>query len=325
MNIRRHIVLGLFAVAAVTSGFGHAADFNGPNQWLTDYGKARQLSRELGLPVIAHFHASWCGPCQQMEQETLSSQQLKEHLGTSFIGVKIDSDREPGLVEAFRVESLPSDVVIAPGGRIVASTAGYQTRARYLSTVQKWRKELDGDRQQALALLRGQNPIAQPANPQPLVGIGSQQLLGQPGTQQRVIPEVTQPAIPVRRPGQIVGLDGFSPVEIKTNRRWLKGDSQFAATHDGIVYHFTKEAELRTFLAAPHQFAPRMLGCDPVELWNTDRAVAGSVEYGAFFDNELFLFISAATRSEFKRDPARYVRLRHVLRADDILGATRFQ
>jgi thiol-disulfide isomerase/thioredoxin/YHS domain-containing protein len=298
MKTSRLFLMSILAVWTINSSI-QAAEINGPNQWTHDYGAARRLSKKLGLPVIVHFHASWCGPCQQMERETLGSRQLRSHMGTSFIGVKIDSDQEPGLVEAFRIQSLPSDIVIAPGGRIVDRSAGYQTRGQYIATVQKWQKKLSKERQLAIALL-------QPAKP-PTIG------------QRQPMP--LQPA--PRK--QIVGLDGYSPVQIKNSRRWIKGDPRYAATHDGIVYHLSSEAELRTFIAAPHRYSPRMLGCDPVELWKTDRAFAGSVEYGAFFENELFLFRSAASRREFKLDPSRFVRMRHVLRADDIQGATRFR
>jgi thiol-disulfide isomerase/thioredoxin/YHS domain-containing protein len=314
MQLTRLLIAGLCATLAIGTATLKSAEVNGPKQWSHDYGAARRLSVKLGLPVIVHFHASWCGPCKQMEQETLGSRQLKSHLGTSFIGVKIDSDREPGLVEAFRVKSLPSDVVIAPNGRIVDRSAGYQPRTSYIAKVQKWKKQLANERQQAIALLNQPNPATQ----KPSSIVAQQPLPIQPGPIQNSDPR----PVPQK---QIVGLDGYSPVKIKTSRRWLKGNPQFAATHDGIVYHLTSEAELQTFLAAPYRYSPRMLGCDPVELWKSDRALAGSVEYGAFFENELFLFTSASSRTEFKRNPNRYVRMRHVLRAGDIQGATRFR
>lgn len=314
MKVSRPILAIVALVTFFNINQNQAADLNGPNQWIHKYSKARKLSRELGLPVIVHFHASWCGPCKQMERETLSSRQLKSHLGKSFIGVKIDSDQEPGLVEAFRVESLPSDIVIAPGGRIVGRTAGYQSQKQYIATVQKWQRFLLSDRQKAIIAIEQKNNAAKaPKSTTP-------NLAQRP---MPIRPLQVQPT-PQPAPKRIVGLDGYSPVQLKQSRRWIRGNAKFSATHDGIVYHLSTAAELRTFLGAPHRYAPRMLGCDPVELWKSDRAIAGSVEFGAFFENELFLFTSINSRNEFKRDPARYVRMRHVLRADNIQGAKRF-
>ena len=77
-------------------------------------------------------------------------------------------------------------------------------------------------------------------------------------------------------------------------------------------------AELVEFRNNPESFAPKLLGCDPVILWETDRAVAGSVEYGAFFDGELYLFKTEERRKQFKANPSRFNRLQHALKADQI-------
>jgi YHS domain-containing protein len=65
---------------------------------------------------------------------------------------------------------------------------------------------------------------------------------------------------------------------------------------------------------------PRLLGCDPVVLYRTDRAMSGSTEFGAYFDGGLYLFTAPETRTEFKEHPMRYTRTRHVLRPDDFGG-----
>ena len=61
-----------------------------------------------------------------------------------------------------------------------------------------------------------------------------------------------------------------------------------------------------------------MLGCDPVILWESDKAVAGDIRFGAFFDDELFLFKSDERRRQFKASPEKYMRLQHALKADQI-------
>lgn len=44
---------------------------------------------------------------------------------------------------------------------------------------------------------------------------------------------------------------------------------------------------------------------------DTNRAVAGSTKYGAYFDGELFLFASPENRERFKKTPYRFTRTRH--------------
>ncbi len=77
-------------------------------------------------------------------------------------------------------------------------------------------------------------------------------------------------------------------------------------------------AEAEVFRTNPERYAPKLLGCDPVVLWKTDRAVAGSAEFAAYFDGELYLFVDRESRAQFREVPVRYVRTRHVLKVDQI-------
>ncbi|MBI1314285.1 thioredoxin fold domain-containing protein [bacterium] len=344
------LTLSASACLAAAPSTGSASGIYGPSQWLHDYAQGRQLSRDLGLPLIVHFHAAWCGPCQQMERETLSSRQLLGQLGRQVLGVKIDSDEEPGLVEAFRVDGLPCDIVIAPDGLIVDRNSGYQTQSKYLAMVAKMSGRFQEERAAAIARLQTPTPArpatgsiepttppeAQPNGPDsrnlasnPQQPLKTERANGRPATtrqQPDTLASVPQPSgtpaagFPVANTSPLVGLDGYCPVHIKTLREWIKGDPRFSTTWQGVVYNFASEDDLRSFQAAPQKYAPRMLGCDPVELWTSERAVQGSVEYGAFFNGELFLFVSAASRNQFKVNPNRYVQLRHAFRADDVIG-----
>ena len=54
------------------------------------------------------------------------------------------------------------------------------------------------------------------------------------------------------------------------------------------------------------------------EVTETDLAVPGSVRFGAFYDEELFLFATAENRATFKQNPDRYTRTRVVQHIDEI-------
>jgi len=54
------------------------------------------------------------------------------------------------------------------------------------------------------------------------------------------------------------------------------------------------------------------------------KAVTGSIRYGAFFDERLYLFRSPENRDQFKKNPLKFTRIRSALKADQIEG-TRFQ
>ena len=42
------------------------------------------------------------------------------------------------------------------------------------------------------------------------------------------------------------------------------------------------------------------------------------MKFGAFYEGELYLFESADSRTKFRKDPARYARLQHALKPEDV-------
>lgn len=320
MQTCHRVLIMLVLVGLTVPSTASAQSTTGPNHWLVDYSFARHEAKKLGLPLLIHFSATWCGPCQQMERETLSSKALRSTFGTQLLALKVDSDESPGLIEAFRVDSLPSDVIVSPDGTIVARTSGYRTTSHYMASVRHWTKQFPDERAAAIAKL---NPPAQTRPPMP-------NLRAMPPEQRA--PVITGPRRPINPSAiaqspdtgvpqsQLVGLSGYSPVAIKTRRVWAKGQQELSATWQGVVYYLANEREYVAFKNAPHRYAPRMLGCDPVLLWNSDRAVQGVVEYGAFYDGELYLFTTGENRNQFKVNPDQFVRVRHVLNPEEVIG-----
>ena len=117
---------------------------------------------------------------------------------------------------------------------------------------------------------------------------------------------------------QMIALDGYSPVKLSTDRKWEKGDASYAVEHRGQIYYLTSVEEQALFEEHPQTYVPRLLGCDAVVLRDTDLAVPGSIRFGAFYDDELYLFSSLENRTTFKADPERYTRTRVVRNISEI-------
>lgn len=260
--------------------------------WTENFETAESESQRLGRPLLIHFFAEWCVPCRRMDRDVLNSPELGTQLQRNFVGVKVDADRHPELLKRFGVRSLPADVVVSADGKVLVQTRGYQPKRNYVARLQRLG--------QRLRPLPNENPA----------------------------PIVSQDAVPARQKNQVKpksptieplpGLDGYSPVSLYSWREWRKGKAEFTAYHKGITYRLSTETELKEFSANPEKYVPRLLGCDPVILQKTDRAVPGNTKFGAYYDGKLYLFQDEETRAEFKKSPMRYIKTRHVLNADEI-------
>lgn len=299
-------------------------------RWMHDVDRAAAEAERLDLPLLVHFHASWCGPCRRMDRETLGKPALLSQLGTRFIGVKVDADRNEPLVDKLKVRSLPCDLVITPDGKILSRNNGYQSGPTYLSKLAQIESEYAHARKMRIVRSQRNNmrppsdDRLSPTSPHAAQNRARDHEDGRAGTG-----SAASQSSRFARPGEergdptdrdagveIIGLDGYSPVTLYRFRKWEQGNERFKIEHKGIVYHLASAVERRAFANDPDRFAPQLLGCDPVLLQETKRALFGSTKHAAYCDGELYLFSSQRTRQQFKADPDRYLLPRSALGRD---------
>lgn len=305
------VVTGLLALMTFS-----AIGANRPEPWMKDFAQAKALAKQSGRPLLVHFYATWCGPCRQMEKDVLHTNTVHSVLSQHFIAVMVDSDKHPELVEQFNIQSLPSDVVLSPDGVMVAKSERSRDKNGYLAQLQQFIDQT-GAKPNANGIPQPQELIAG-KEPAGKAFVDNQPIKQEVLPQKIVVPDPEQK--PVVEQKLLVGLGRYSPVSLFNNRIWRKGKPDFALVYQGVVYLMFDAEEYRAFQADPAKYAPRLLGCDPVVLWKSDRAIPGSTEFGAYFDGELYLFSNAENRDQFKESPNRYSRPQHVLRIDEIDG-----
>ena len=106
-----------------------------------------------------------------------------------------------------------------------------------------------------------------------------------------------------------LALDGYCPVELVENWKWVLGSPRFGAIHEGRTYLF-KDAEAKSaFLMMPERYAPVLRGSDAVAWFDEGKDLPGSREYGGTYDGRVYLFANKENLSRFYAEAELYAKM----------------
>lgn len=117
---------------AAAPGHPRCPSCKAPLPWLVDAGDQdfAAIAEQSPLPVLVDLWAPWCGPCRVVGP-------IVERLATSHAGrlkvVKVNVDQAPGVSAKFRVQGIPTMLVMKEGAvvdQIVGALPAHALEAR---------------------------------------------------------------------------------------------------------------------------------------------------------------------------------------------------
>jgi tetratricopeptide (TPR) repeat protein len=108
--------------------------------WRDNPAASRLLPPGGERPVLLYFTAPWCVPCKLMEREVFQNPDGRAELA-NFELVRLDLENPAGrsLADSFRVGTVPTFVMLDPGGAEIERIRGYRSRRLLLRDLARFR------------------------------------------------------------------------------------------------------------------------------------------------------------------------------------------
>ena len=84
-------------------------------------------------PVLLDFFATWCGPCQMLAP---TIEEVAQELEGQVRVCKTDVDQAPGLVQQFRIMSVPTLIIFHQGSEVCRLVGG-QSKEQILQVLEQ--------------------------------------------------------------------------------------------------------------------------------------------------------------------------------------------
>ena len=92
---------------------------------------AQATAKADNTAVFIEFVGRGCPYCTRMERETLTDARIEQSVNR-FVPIRLDWADAPELAARYEINGVPAYRVIAPDGKLIARTDGYQTVEQFM-------------------------------------------------------------------------------------------------------------------------------------------------------------------------------------------------
>jgi thiol:disulfide interchange protein len=105
--------------------------------WESDMPAALERARNEGKPVLVNFYADWCVWCKRLETTTLRDANVASVLQNKVVPLSLNVEGDgKELSNEYRVDGLPTVIVLDAGGQEIGRIPGYMPPDSFLERVE---------------------------------------------------------------------------------------------------------------------------------------------------------------------------------------------
>jgi thiol:disulfide interchange protein len=105
--------------------------------WEGEWAPAARRAEDESKAILVDFYADWCLWCRRLETTTFADPKVGSYLSDNVIPLKLDVEGSGvELAEKYRVNDLPTIVVLAADGSEIGRIVGYMSPSSFLGRLE---------------------------------------------------------------------------------------------------------------------------------------------------------------------------------------------
>lgn len=151
-NIRKQMKTILFSLIFLSLTCpGYAQEKGVYFQQIRNWIKVKSKAKSENKYIFIDVYATWCGPCKEMDNKVYPSQTLGNYMNDKFISVRVQMDQTKTddefvkawyadakqIIAVYKIEVLPTQLVLSPEGKMIIRNSGYLEKDQLLKMLRE--------------------------------------------------------------------------------------------------------------------------------------------------------------------------------------------